>query len=379
VTTTATGGEPGVMGFVLGSVYIAADPEVAGGCPRLSRGAPELFLETLAPAEREQYAAPEKRRELGQLLAARMGFKFAPVNPDPLTGSVGPEQIEAKRKELGIPEGKGSVSFNGRVVHYDTCSDPQDFPQFIAGLQPYVGAVAPGIDLDGRVDADDYTGVDGAPGVDNQLWRALGCHWSFRESGVEPRATHESTSVRSPTLVELRGVDDPYNDEEVEVSVRASRVALQMDGKGAPLAHASYDGESGPALVYRTRGRIVNGVLSTEPFDVGINYMEQVIENVRRLRDARIRARILPDGRIEGGFYGYYELGSFMSFISSMTQQGADVSNMSCPAVNAALASFADGAPDPLTGHPTAISAALGFFGVRAHVVETPVLAIQSP
>jgi hypothetical protein len=110
--------------------------------------------------------------------------------------------------------------------------------------------------------------------------------------------------------------------------------------------------------------------LTTEPFDVQLAYKEQIIDTVRKLRATRLIATLKPDGTIEGGLYGYYDVESFWHSIQQMTQLGASLSRLSCPAVRTALYQYADGFPDPRSGRNTAISAALRFVGVRAHIIH---------
>jgi hypothetical protein len=367
-----TGGAPGVRSFVLSNVYIAAPPEESNACPHVSEGPLELFLKSLPVGEQRQYATPDKREPLMRLMNQRMGFRFAPVSADPKTHVIGPAQVAQKRRELGIPEGKGGLYFLGKIVTYDSCSDPDDFPQFDQGLQPYEGKHAYGIDLDARRGPEDFVGVGGENGVDNQLWRALGCEWAFRENGKPEVAAKVLFSARAPTLVEISGIDDARNDGDVQVSIYTGTTPLTVDGTGHPLARASFDVSSDPRMQAHTRGRIIDGVLTTEPFDVQLSYKEQIIDAVRKLRATRLRATLKPDGTIEGGFYGYYDVESFWRSIQQMTQLGASLSRLSCPAVHSALNQYADGFPDPQTGRKTAISAALRFDGVRAHVIHPP-------
>jgi len=363
-----TGGPPRVRGFVLSNVFVAAPPDEPGACPQLSKGPLELFLESLPAAERKRYA--EQREALMKLMNQRVGFRAGPVPVDPNTGQAGPEQVAQTRRKLGIPEGKGSLSFLGKQVTYDSCSNPDDFPQFDRGLQPYLGKTAYGADLDGRQSTEDFVGVGGEASVDNALWRALGCEWAFHESGKPEVAAKVLFSARAPTLVEISDMDDVRNDADVQVSIYSSLTPLAVDAAGHALARASFDIDGNPQLQARTHGRIVEGVLTTEPFDVQINYKEQIIDTVRKLRATRLRALLKEDGTIEGGFYGYYDVESFWHSVQQMTQLGASFSRLSCPAVRTALNQYADAFPDPKTGRNTAISTAMQFVGVRAHIIH---------
>jgi hypothetical protein len=110
-------------------------------------------------------------------------------------------------------------------------------------------------------------------------------------------------------------------------------------------------------------------VLETDPVDLRLNYKEQIIDAPREIRGARLRATLKPDGSIEGGFYGYYTVASFYDSIEQMTQNGANLTGVSCPGVLQAIDRLADGYRDPKSGRFTAISSAYHFFGVRAFVL----------
>jgi len=182
-------------------------------------------------------------------------------------------------------------------------------------------------------------------------------------------------SARAPTLIELRGVDNVQNDADVTVTVYAAADALTRDGRGDVLKSATFTIDPDPRLRSTTRGRIENGVLTTEPFDIILNYKEQIIDAPREIRGARIRATLNADGSINGGFYGYYTLDSYYQSIEQMTMNGANLSGLSCPGVRQAIDKLADGYRDPKMGRYTAISSAYGFKGVRAFVAQPQQIA----
>jgi len=371
-TAVPTGGPPQLRGYVLNNVYVAAPPEEPGACPQLSRNAPELFRATLPAAEQARYAGIDQQEALFKRAAQHFGFLRTVVKPDPETRAIGPQQIAAARAQLGLAEGKGGLNFLGKVVAYDSCTNPEDFPQLDAGLMPYAGSRAIGINLDGRADTGGFTSPGGEPGVDNSLWRMFGCIKGFRETGSPELAAKATFSARAPTLLEIGGVDDLRNDPEVEVAVYTGTTPLVTGANGTPLARASFDVDPDPRLQSRVRGRIADGVLTTEPFDLRLSFKEQIVDTVRELRGSRLRATLKPDGSIDGGIYGYYDIASAWDSIQQMTEAGAMFTGFSCPAVRSALQRHADGFPDPKTGRNTAISTALGFAGVRAHIIHSP-------
>ena len=384
-----TGGEPNVRAFVLSNIYVA-NPSDAGGCPAMADGGLEAFLKSLPPEEQAKYGTPDKRPELEMLMGQRLGFRRTPARhtngkyPGKLPASLKPGDVATPEQALeigalnGFPKGKGRLAFQNFVVAYDSCTNPEDFPMLAKGFVTYSGATAVGMNLDGKVSKEDFTGADGTKGVDNQLWRAVGCIKPFREGGDYKIAKKTFMSARAPTVIELRGVDDVRNDTDVTVNVYATADPVVRDARGEALAGASFVVDPDPRLRATARGRIVNGVLTTDPVDLVLNYKEQIVDAPRIIRGARIRAELKADGSIEGSIFGYYTLASYWNSIEQMTQNGANLSQLSCPGVRQAIDRLADGYRDPRTGKYTAISSAYNFFGVHAFVIGSPGVRVAS-
>lgn len=383
-----TGGDPQRRDFVLSNIYMAAAPE-DGVCQPIAAGGLESFLSSLSSEEQAHYAAPGKRADLEKLMRERLGFRRMALRgssggkspaasfPPGLDKDATPTPAQAREiaRLNGFPKGRGSLAFQNHVLAYDSCTNPEDFPKLAHGYRTYDGRAAIGMDLNGKVGRADFTSPDGKSGVDNQLWRAIGCVSAFRESGNPATAKSILFSARAPTLITISGIDHPGNDTDVTVTIFASADAIAKNAAGGALARATFDVDPDPTLRATTRGRIVDGVLTTEPFDIRLNYKEQIIDAPRVLKGARIQARLHEDGSIEGGFFGYYTLASFYASIEQMTVNGANLSRVSCPGVRQAIDKLADGYRDPRNGRFTAISSALGFFGVAAFVNDQPAAA----
>lgn len=379
-----TGGDPGTRSFVLSNVYVAA-PHEEGVCKELTQGAPETFLKSLPAEQQSQLSTPDKHDQLFGLMQAQLGFKWLAMVPRGYTTPKDPNQpgwptieidsnpatatIEDVRNAAGIPNGKGAIVFNHHIVAYDSCTNPEDFPMLNQGFHPYDGKLAYGINLGSRKSKTQFVSPSGEKNVDNQLWRVMGCMKHFREFGEPENASQTLFSTAAPTLIEITGIDNANNDKDVFVTVYSSADVLQTDSRGRALPDASFTADPRPELTAHTRGKIVNGVLMTDPVDIRLRYKEQIIDNVRELRGARIHATLKPDGTIEGGFYGYYTLESYYDSIRQMSQLGANLSSLSCPSIYSAIHEYADGYPDPKTKRNTAISSALNFVGVSAFVI----------
>ena len=371
-----TGGEPGVYAFVLSNFYMAQGGE-KDSCPRVDIGDLDRFYAMLPPAEQAKYAGKEQRQALERRMNEYFHFRRLYLRGDNASAVKFPPGFDPKAEPTqeqaaaigalnGFPKGAGRLAFQKREVVYSACSNPRDFPVLTKEFQTYQGQVAAGINLDGKVGKGDFVGPDGATGVDNRLWRAVGCVSAFRESSKPEIARKTMMSARAPTVIELRGVDSLQDDPDVDVTVLAVNEPLTRDGRGGSLARATFTPVADPGLRATVKGRIIGGVLTTEPVDLTLNYKEQIIDTPRHIRGARLRATFGKDGTIEGSLYGYYTLDSYYDSIEQMTQNGANLSQVSCPGVRQAIDRLADGYRDPKTGRYSAISSAYDFIGVRA-------------
>ena len=367
--------------LISGMTMEGADEPTA--CKPLSDGTLDTFYKGLSPEEKKQYPF-DKLKALQDLMNRRLGFKRVPVSPPlpqvvPIVRDHGeaalPPELAARvaqlRAQAGAPPGKGMINDVGRGFAYDSCTNPEDFPQAAKGYKPYDGKLAVGINLDGKTDSSDFVGPNGEKGIDNQLWRAIGCIKIFREEASPEEIKQQFSSPMAPALFEVRKVNDWRNDPDVELVVYNSNDAIATDARGGPLRHASYDVDPAPRYQARAQGKIVNGVLTTEPFDMVLHYKGQIIDAVRDIRQARLRATFKPDGAIDGRLYGYYTTKSFWEMMRQFTQNGADQTQIACPGLRAAVDRFADGVRDPRTRKYTAISSAFYFYGVPAHAVQS--------
>lgn len=350
--------------FVVGPIYMPSVEVDEKSCPMKPKSALDTFRDTLPPEERAKYAESDKTRSLMTLMAKHFGFKRGPMD-DTITQ----ENIEERRRASGIPAGKGAISsFPQRHLAYNLCTDPDDFPALAAGHQDYVGTIGYGINLDGKISKDDLVGIDGEPGVDNAWYQAVGCANIARSLGDPKVGDNVIVSRQAPTLIEVSGIDDELNDDAVTVSVYAGARALDLDAVGKALSWASFAPVQDKRYTATVKGRIVNGVLSTDAFDVSLRMHESIINASRDLRGARLQATMKPSGGIEGGFYGYQTLASLEQAYAQASTVGIEM--LSCPAEIKSLRAHADGYRDPKTRRNSAISVALRFKAVPAFVVH---------
>jgi hypothetical protein len=269
---------------------------------------------------------------------------------------------------------------------------------------------ADGIDLDDQVSRakgkpaagtcahDDFPGMNGERGIDNQFFRVVGCSKSYQSTGQSNGYVTEMLTGAWGILLTLKGVDDLQNDNDVQVGIYANADPIQLSPTREPLPNATYAIDQDPRFQATTRGRIVNGVLTTDPVDVRFHKVTNSIRLERPLQDARVRLTYTPDGGLEGILAGYTSVDDLYDFqygyrngkdgagqpapvrlkaISSIGQ--AAVLGHSCQGAFYALKHNADGHRDPATGQCRSISTQYRIKAIPAFVVDTPTRSVNAP
>lgn len=362
-------GPTGTHGYILRTFYypVPADSQT---CPRQSVGALEIFEQSLSQAERAQYGGPANREKLIKLMGQRLGLKNVKFAGTRRADSVDAAELDRLRAEAGIAPGKGALVSLGSRLAYDTCTNPEDFPQFNRGNQPFLGTVSIGANLDGKVGKGNFTSPDGTRGIDNNLLRATGCNLGVKDYGDSKLAEQSLRSQTAPTVIELSGVDSFTNDDDVTLRIYAAAQSVDLAANGDALPFASIDVDPDPRYSAQVKAKIRDGVLTTEPFAFTMRQKESVVETYNSFVGTRFRIRFNPDGSLVGESVGYQTLDSLDNTYRHFSQVAADFSATSCPAMISALHSLADGARDPRTGRFTAISSAYKFSAVPVFLIH---------
>jgi hypothetical protein len=173
-------------------------------------------------------------------------------------------------------------------------------------------------------------------------------------------------------LLQVRGVDDLENDDDVRVQVFASPDSPPVGGDGTVLPYGTLSADSNPG--YRStvgRGRIVGGVLTAGPLDVKVRINIQIVAGDLPFNDARLRLRIEPDGTAEGTLYGFEPVAELYDIFGRQAGlAGALALGYTCSGLHAALTSQADGEYDEASGRCTSISVGYRFEGVPAFIAR---------
>lgn len=333
----------GTLGFVVVSFYTSIyETKYMEECPRgLARGNDEIWWKSLDPAVRDELTNG------GEI--------------EPVTGS---------RRAMSAVRGPNGedVCWNPTVV-----VDPP--------LKIVEGKISYGMNLDGNVDGsstpktcshENFTSPAGEPGIDNQMYRLLGCIYGWRDSGyIETNANGELRDTsQGVILIEVTGVDDEMNDENVTVRMHRANDILPKDSAGNILPYASYRTHDIPGYGLPAKGRIENGVLKTDPIEAFLPNYANLNHSEIHLKDMQLRLDLnASETRAKGMIAGYRDFDNFWSYFRkgeylSVTGQ------FSCPAVYVAAKELADGFPDPETGECTALSSSYDIEAIPAFIIR---------
>jgi len=228
------------------------------------------------------------------------------------------------------------------------------------------GQLSYGLNLDGNIGTNDFTHPDGDDGIDNEVYRAIGCIIGFRgPDGVEYIFQDKAILDRryNRTMIELTGVDDLTNDEDVTVTFYRGLDRLLTDATGykvMPGGSQRVDTRWGARLIQQTRARIVDAVLMTEPLDeVLLPWMNLGVPTFQLIRDLRLQLELTPTGAT-GLIAGYADVDTwYKQLIRNDSTHHLSNGQISAISLYKALRRLADAYPDPETGANTAISTAL--------------------
>lgn len=237
------------------------------------------------------------------------------------------------------------------------------------------GPTAIGLNLDGRVDPDDFTSPEGEPGIDNQMFRVLGCVDNYRGPDGSYRHFIQDYMRKfnyNRFLMELTNVDDLTNDDDVTVTLYRGKDPLMVDTLGdfTPGSTHRIDFRWGKSFIYHLRGKIKDGVLTTEPADV--TFPESQARGVPYLlvRDWRVKLKLTPESA-EGLMAGYTDIERYYNSLGqNWSTHHRSYGAEPMPSEYRSMRKNADAYPDPETGHNTAISMAWEIKFVQAFILH---------
>lgn len=259
----------------------------------------------------------------------------------------------------------------GRQAHPTT--SPEPFPFYEAQ-----GSISYGLNLDGKEDTNDFESPTGVKGIDNQVYRAVGCIDGYRYKGAVWQFDTDDMldNASNRFVIEITGVDDLRNDDNVTVTTYRGLDGLHKDATGKLAAGGvqRVDIRWGQPFIHRIQGRIVDGVLTTEPVD-NFRLIWSMGNNVgghQLFQGLRMQIELKPKSAT-GLFAGYVDIDRWdHNLNTNWTTHFQSYGHVSQPSLYRAMYRLADGYPDPVSGENTAISSAVQVSFVQVYVMHPP-------
>ena len=244
------------------------------------------------------------------------------------------------------------------------------------------GNIALGLNLDGKVGPKDFTSPMGEKGIDNAFYRVTGCNSQFRgpEGQLQLFANKQIPDFGyNRILLEVTEVDDLANDPDVTVTIARGRDPLLLDATGekvAPGGTQRVDATYGAKVIQKFKGKIVDGVLTTEAKDG--KWPWQIFGGVPRslaVRDMRFSMKLTPHSA-DGLIAGYFDNESLYRWLTSWSTHHLSYGQLEAGEFYWEILKNADGHPGK-DGKMTAISSAITLNMAQVYI-EHPEKAVAS-
>ena len=269
------------------------------------------------------------------------------------------EQFKALYPDDGHTRSLADTQLTREIENWFPTTAPDHFPFHEAR-----GPVADGLNLDGKVGPNDFISPEGEKGIDNQLYRALGCINSYRDAHGTNDELNSLEIIKegyNRLLIEITGVSSLEHSEHVEVNVYRGLDPLLTGADGNLIAGGTerLDTRWGARFIQHLHGSIVDGVLTTEPAELAFPWAVFGLPADEYLRGARLRLKLTPTGA-QGLIGGYADIETwYAQLMRSQSTHCQSYGQLASMSLYKELRRLADGYPDPGTGENTAISSAL--------------------
>ena len=268
-----------------------------------------------------------------------------------------------------------AASYRGFRKGIETYVNPFAAPD--PGQPQVVGRISDGLNLDGKIKDSDFVSPDGERGIDNALYRAMGCDAPFRNPATATLDLRENAQMQEglyTVVIRISGNQDPRNDSDATVEIGYSPDKIVRDALNNVASDYSYRIVKSEQYT-KLKATVRDGVVDTEQVDrlhvPRIGWFPDQMGDAD-FHKGRLRLKIDADGRsaagVVGGYRNWLDLLSENTFAQTGAEQGIR-DHEDAVSLYYALKRNADGMPDA-AGRNTGISMAYRIKAVPAHVVD---------
>ncbi len=288
-----------------------------------------------------------------------------------------PDEIEELLKDFPNGGYMEPIINRGRIdgkpvnVYAYPWSQPDPEVTLVTGKRAY------GFNLDGQVSENDFIEPEtGEDGIDNQLYRALGCFQSYTGVLPERPGLHQiywdiQRDYMPAWLIEVTGIDDFQNDDAVQIGFYRAFGPVKRDATGNVRADTTMWVDPDPRLQNVVSARIENGEVKTNGAFEFRMLGNPMFMAEYRLNNAQARFHFTEEGRLHGVLAGYQPwMDVYYGNFGSQGWATEHSAGVDFPGAYYALKKLADGEPDPETGENTAISGSFWIEAVPAFLMR---------
>ncbi|HTJ64967.1 MAG TPA: hypothetical protein VL899_14280 [Alphaproteobacteria bacterium] len=329
-------------GLALGAVGFLAAGFAAHGAQAETRGYAVSWFYMAAESQNDD--CPQGTNPLSEEMATK--YMKAMGKSD--------AEIEALKKDYPANM-YGPMYMRGRRdgkpvnVYADPTSQPDP------NIKTAQGHVAYGFDLDGKDGPNDFVDPQtGAKGVDDMLYRAVGCFITQRASGGQrptyPAIQWDMTRDQMPAwIIEVSGIErdaaGKIKDGDVKLGIYRATGPVTRNAAGDPQADMSFTVDSNPRTQNVVHAVMKNGTLTTDPFEFHM-IQDPFAVTEYHFKKTQIRLALNDDGTAKGVLGGYQPwLPIYEGFALGGSVNELNLS-IDAPGIYYALKKLADFGPD---------------------------------
>jgi hypothetical protein len=249
----------------------------------------------------------------------------------------------------GVMYMRGKINGKPANVYINPTSVPDP------NIKTAQGHVAYGFDLDGKNGPNDFVDPQTKQaGVDDMLYRALGCFITQRASGgmrpTYPAIQWDTTRDQMPAwIVEVSGIErdaaGKIKDGDVKVGIFRATGPVTRNAAGDPQSDMSFTADTNPRTQNSVHATMKNGTLTTDPFEFHMIQDPFAITEYH-FKQTQIRLALNDDGTAKGVLGGYQPwLPIYEGFALGGSVNELNLS-IDAPGIYYALKKLADAYPD---------------------------------
>lgn len=254
---------------------------------------------------------------------------------------------------------------NGQPVN--AYNNPQTVPD--PKMRAVIGKKGFGFNLDGKESANSFEDPEtGEKGIDNEMFRALGCINNLRgnpplRSSDTEQWWHLIQDYQPAWLISITA-DDFTNDDDATIVFDRALEHPAWDANSDTRRNMTYRIDPDPRSHTELHGRIKDKVFHAATTERLFMVGDLLVMPALELQKTHVRMKLKDDGSIDGFVGGYQQWKQVFFPIGA----GGNAFEMNVahdiPGIYYLLKKHADAEPDPKTGENTAISATWRIEGV---------------